>query len=313
MARQTESMTNLAWTVDDIGDLSGKIAVVTGANTGLGYETARELAAHGAHVVIASRNADKAAAAEQSLMKLLPDASLEVITVDLADLASVAAFAETFKKAHSQLDLLINNAGIMMVPKGKTVDGFEQQFGTNHLGHFALTGQLIDVLDATSGARVVTVSSLAHRSASMDFDNLMSERGYRPQAAYGRSKLANLLFAFELERRCYAAGLDITSVAAHPGVSATDLGNHLMSNIFMQPLKVLAKVALQDSAAGAQPTLRAATDPTAVGGDYFGPAGMSEVRGRATMVTATPDARNEKIASQLWDVSEELTGVEYLS
>jgi len=306
-------MADARWTVEDMGDLSGKTAVVTGANTGLGYETARALAAHGAHVVIASRNADKAAAAEQSLITSLPDASFEVITLDLADLASVTAFATTFKNSHANLDLLINNAGIMMVPKGKTVDGFEQQFGTNHLGHFALTGQLIDVLGSTAGARVVTVSSLAHRSATMDFDNLMYERGYRASAAYGRSKLANLLFAFELERRCVAAELDIMSVAAHPGVSATDLGNHLMSNLFMHPLKVLAKVALQDSAAGAQPTLRAATDPTAIGGDYFGPAGMSEVRGPATMVTATPAARNEKMAARLWDVSEELTGIRFLS
>ncbi len=294
-----------------MGDLTGKVAVVTGANTGLGYETARQLAAHGAHVVIASRNADKAAAAKASLTEAVAGASLEVITVDLADLSSVEAFATEFADTHDRLDLLINNAGIMMVSKGVTADGFERQLGTNHLGHFALTCQLMAVLSATPGARVVTVSSLAHRSGTMDFDNLMYDRGYRAPAAYGRSKLANLLFAFELQRRCISAELDIMSVAAHPGVSSTDLGNHLMSNLFLQPLKVLAKVALQDAAAGAQPTLRAATDPTAKGGEYFGPAGMSEIRGRATRVTATAAARNERTAARLWEVSEELTGISY--
>ncbi len=304
-------MANELWSVAGIGDLTGKVAVVTGANSGLGYETASALAAHGAHVVIASRSATKAAAAQKSLTKLIPKASLEVITVDLADLRSVATFADDFMQSHDRLDLLINNAGIMMVPKGFTVDGFELQFGTNHLGHFALTGRLFPALTATPGARVVTVSSLAHRSGTIDFDNLMFDRGYRPQTAYGRSKLANLLFAFELHRRCVSAELDVVSVAAHPGVSATDLGNHLMSNLFVQPLKVLAKVALQGAAAGAQPTLRAATDPTVEGGEYFGPAGMSEVRGRATRVTATAAARNERTAARLWDVSEELTGITY--
>jgi len=287
--------------------------VVTGANTGLGYETARELAANGAHVVIASRNADKAQAAHDALLQLHPNASIEVITVDLADLSSVEAFAESFTARHDQLDLLINNAGIMMVSKGVTVDGFERQLGTNHLGHFALTGRLIHVLSATPGARVVTVSSLAHRSGTMNFDNLMFTSDYKPQAAYGRSKLANLLFTFELQRRCEAAELDIMSVAAHPGVSATDLGDHLMGGLFMQPLKVLTKVVLQDSAAGAQPTLRAATGPTAKSGDYFGPSGMGEVRGRATRVRSTALARNAKVAAELWERSEELTGVHYLS
>jgi NAD(P)-dependent dehydrogenase (short-subunit alcohol dehydrogenase family) len=295
-----------------MADLSGSVAVVTGANTGLGYETAKALASHGAHVVIASRNADKAEAAKHKLLARVPDASLEVITVDLADLATIESFADTFAERHNRLDLLINNAGIMMVPKGKTVDGFERQFGTNHLGHFALTGRLFELLASSDRARVVTVSSLAHRSGSIDFDDLMSDRGYRPQAAYGRSKLANLLFTFELQRRCEAAELDVISVAAHPGVSSTELGDHLLANIFMQPLKLLARVALQDPATGAQPTLRAATDPLVIGGEYFGPSGMGEVRGRATRVSASANAKNPEIAARLWDVSQELTGVEYL-
>lgn len=295
-----------------MGDLSGKRAVVTGANTGLGFETTRELAARGAHVVIASRNADKAAAAQARIVELLPDASVEVITIDLANLASVERFAGEFTDAHSQLDLLINNAGIMMVPKGVTADGFERQLGTNHLGHFALTGHLIGVLGETPGARVVTVSSLAHRSGTMDFDNLMYERGYRAQAAYGRSKLANLLFAFELHRRGEAAGLDVKSVAAHPGVSSTDLGDHLMNNLFLRPVKSFLSLVLQDASIGAEPTLRAATDPTVEGGDYFGPAGMGEVRGRATRVKASVAARDEVAAARLWQISEELTGVSYL-
>lgn len=304
-------MTGKPWSVETIGQMSGRVAVVTGANTGLGYETARALVGLGAHVVIASRNRDKAEAAMRSLTERRSDASVEVMVVDLADLESVAAFGSSFKDAHDRLDLLINNAGIMMVRKGVTTDGFERHIGTNHLGHFALTGHLIDTLGSTPGARVVTVSSLAHKSANIDFDDLMYDRGYVPMSAYGRSKLANLLFAFELQRRCAAADLDITSVAAHPGVSATDLGNHLLSNLFLQPLKVLANVALQDAAAGAQPTLRAATDPTVEGGDYFGPAGMGEIRGRATRVAATATARNETTASRLWDASEELTGISY--
>lgn len=299
------------WNLEAIGDLSGRVAVVTGANTGLGYETARALAGLGVHVVIASRNRDKADAAMRTILERRPGASIEVLVLDLADLESVAAFGAAFQDVHDRLDLLINNAGIMMVRKGVTADGFERHMGTNHLGHFALTGHLIDVLASTPGARVVTVSSLAHKSATIDFDNLMYDRGYVPMAAYGRSKLANLLFAFELHRRCIAADLDVMSVAAHPGVSATDLGNHLLSGLFLQPLKVLANVALQDAAAGAQPTLRAATDPTAEGGDYFGPAGIGEIRGRATRVAATATARNEATASRLWEASEALTGISY--
>ena len=201
----------------------------------------------------------------------------------------------------------------MMVPKGVTDDGFERQFGTNHLGHFALTGQLFDVLAATAGARVVTVSSLAHRSGSMNFDDLMFDKGYRAQAAYGRSKLANLLFAFELHRRCTAAKLDVGSFAAHPGVSSTDLGNHLLSGLLLRPMKFAASLVLQSSAAGAQPTLRAATDASASSGDYFGPAGMGEFRGRATRVKANALARDPEVAAVLWQHSEDLTGVRYLS
>jgi NAD(P)-dependent dehydrogenase (short-subunit alcohol dehydrogenase family) len=294
-----------------MADLSGRVAVVTGANTGLGYETAKALASHGAHVVIASRNVEKAEAAKRTLQASVPGASLEVITVDLADLATIDVFADSFAERHDRLDLLINNAGIMMVPKGLTTDGFERQLGTNHLGHFALTGRLFERLASTEGARVVTVGSLAHRSGTIDFDDLMSERTYRPRAAYGRSKLANLLFAFELQRRCEAAELNVMSVAAHPGVSFTELGDHLLANIFMQPLKLLAKVALQDAATGALPTLRAATDPLVEGGEYFGPSGMGEVRGRATLVGASADAKNPAIAERLWDVSQELTGIGY--
>ena len=307
----TVGMTNPGWTVAGMADISGRVAIVTGANSGLGYETAKALAGHGAHVVIASRNQQKAEAAKQALLIDLPDASLEVITVDLAELSTIEMFADTFAERHDRLDLLINNAGIMMVPKGLTADGFESQLGTNHLGHFALTGRLFERLASTDEARVVTVSSLAHRSGTIDFDDLMSDQSYRPKAAYSRSKLANLLFAFELRRRCQAAEVDVMSVAAHPGVSSTELGDHLLANIFMQPLKLLAKVALQDAAAGAQPTLRAATDPSVTGGEYFGPSGRGEVRGRATRVSASANANNPAMAEQLWDVSQELTGIEY--
>jgi len=299
------------WSVTGIGDLSDRTAIVTGANSGLGFETAHGLARHGAHVVLASRNRDKADRAAAQLRERTPDASLEVLLVDLADLASVASFADSFLERHEKLDLLVNNAGIMMVPKGVTTDGFERHMGTNHLGHFALTGRLMGALEAAPGARVVTVSSLAHRSVSLDLDDLMSDRGYQPMTAYGRSKLANLLFAFELQRRCEAKGLDVTSVAAHPGVSATELADHLLTNVFLQPLKLLAGLMLQGAEAGARPTLRAATDTDVRGGEYFGPAGMGEVRGRATRVRATAAARNETTAERLWGVSEDLTGVAY--
>lgn len=303
---------NPKWTVGDIGDQSGRVAVITGANVGLGLETARELMRNGAHCVLASRTRSKADAALAELLADLPGATAEVIPLDLASQKSVGNFAEQFNATHSRLDLLINNAGIMMVPQGQTEDGFESQLGTNHLGHFALTGLLLARLLATDNSRVVTVSSLAHRSGAIEFDNLMFEIGrYTPMHAYSRSKLANLLFAFELQRRLDKAGSGTISVAAHPGIAGTNLANHFFDRWFMKPVKQVLGVALQSPAQGAQPTLRAATDPEVSGGEYFGPGGFGEQRGSPVLVESTQAANNKADAIALWTRSSDLTGVEY--
>ena len=300
------------WTVNDIGDLTGKVAIVTGANAGLGCETTRELLRNGARCVMASRNLDKANVARQNLIAELPAAEIEVMPLDLESLASVEAFADQFHDSHDQLDLLINNAGIMMVPYGLTVDGFERQLGTNHLGHFALTGRLFPSLLATPGSRIVTVSSLAHRSGAMNFDNLMfAKGGYTRTSAYARSKLANLLFAYELQRRLEAFGSSTRSVASHPGVVATNLGDHFFERWYLAPLKPVVMFALASTAAGARPTLRAATDETLRGGEYVGPSGLGEQRGAPVVVRSNAASHNQVDAARLWELSEELTGVSF--
>jgi NAD(P)-dependent dehydrogenase (short-subunit alcohol dehydrogenase family) len=231
------------------------------------------------------------------------DATL--MALDLASLESVAAFADAFAARYDALDLLINNAGVMVPPFGRTADGFETQFGTNHLGHFALTARLLPLVKDRPGARVVTVSSIAHKSGRMDFDNLNAEKGYRAWSAYGRSKLANLLFTYELERRLRAGGAKAVAVAAHPGWTATNLQG---DGLFMRAAnRLLAMPPL----AGALPTLRAATDPDARGGDYFGPAGWFELRGAPTKVRSTPASQDPDVARRLWEVSEALTGVRF--
>ena len=300
------------WSTAQIPDQSGRVAVVTGANSGIGYETGLALAAKGAHVVLACRDEQRGAEALARLEATRPSGSAELAALDLADLSSVSAFAETFRQRHDRLDLLLNNAGIMMVPHSRTVDGFERQLGTNHLGHFALTGRLLDRLLDTDSSRVVTVSSIAHRGARMRFEDLMSDRlSYDPGAAYGQSKLANLLFAFELQRRLTASGASTQSLAAHPGVSATNLGDHLMDRWFLKPIAALVPLLVQNSAAGALPTLRAAVDPALSGGDYIGPDRFRETRGAPVRVTAEPQARDAEDAARLWAISEELTGVSY--
>jgi len=294
------------WTAEQILDQTGRVAIVTGANTGIGFETAAALAAKNAAVVMACRNRQKAEAAIERIRHRSPTAKLELIELDLASLASVERFAATFGAGHERLDLLINNAGVMIPPFGRTEDGFELQFGCNHLGHFALTGRLLDLLVETPGARVVTVSSMAHRYGTMDFENLNSEKGYDKMAAYGRSKLANLLFTFELQRRLAAAGSSVIATAAHPGWTGTDLQRH--SGFF----RFLNSFFAQSPPMGALPTLRAAVDPAAAGGDYFGPRGFFEMRGCPKRVGTTAEARNEEDARRLWEISEELTGVSFL-
>jgi NAD(P)-dependent dehydrogenase (short-subunit alcohol dehydrogenase family) len=295
------------WTTDDIPDQTGRVAIITGANTGIGFETAAALATKNATVVMACRNRRKAENAIKRIHEATPDARLEFIELDLASLASVERFAAAFRAGHERLDLLINNAGVMVPPLGDTEDGFELQFGCNHLGHFALTGRLLDLLEATPASRIVTVSSMAHRRGKMDFDNLNAENGYDKMPAYGQSKLANLLFTFELQRRLETAGSSVVATAAHPGWTGTDLQRHsalirFLNNFFAQTPPM-----------GALPTLRAAADPQAQGGDYFGPKGFYEMRGYPVKVGTTPAAKNELDARRLWDVSEKLTGVSFLS
>jgi len=285
-------------------DQSGRVAVVTGANSGIGFHAARELAAHGAKVVLAVRDVEGKGADAAARMS----GDVEVRHLDLADLASVRAFADRFE---GPLDLLVNNAGVMATPRRMTADGFELQFGTNHLGHFALTGLLLDRL---RGGRVTTVSSGAHNIGWMRFDDLMGERRYQRWLAYGQSKLANLLFAFELQRRADAAGFDLTSTAAHPGYAATNLqmaGPQLEGSRVREALGRLGNVLLaQSDEMGALPTLYAATEDLP-GGTYIGPDGFAEQRGHPKIVGANSRARDEESARRLWDVSEELTGVTF--
>ncbi len=291
------------WTSDNIPDQSGKVAIVTGANSGIGYESALALARKGAAVVMACRSLQKANAAAGQIRQTAPAGTVEVMELNLGDLESGRRFAATFQERYDRLDLLINNAGIMHPPYGKTAQGFELQFGVNHLGHFALTGLLLDLLIQTPQSRVVTVSSTSHRFGRIDFEDLNWEkRRYKPNPAYGQSKLANLLFTYELQRKLTAAGLVTLSVAAHPGWTATNLQrNSPMINF-------LNRFFAQESPMGALPTLFGATAPDVYGGDYFGPGGFMEMQGHPKRVKSNDRSYDEKVAARLWEVSEELTG-----
>jgi NAD(P)-dependent dehydrogenase (short-subunit alcohol dehydrogenase family) len=293
------------WTTDDIPDLSGRTALVTGANSGLGYETALQLGRHGARVLLACRNATKAQGALDALRAAVPGLQAEIVPLDLSSLASVDAAAEDVAGRVGTLDLLVNNAGVMAVGKGRTAEGFETQLGTNHLGHFALTGRLLPLLLRADAPRVVTVSSRAHVIGRIDFDDLMGERRYGRWRAYGQSKLANLLFAAELDRRL---GDRLTSVAAHPGYAATHLQQGQGQPLFEKLMALGNALAAQSAAQGAWPSLRAATDPAVEGNDFFGPH-LLELRGAPVRVGRTSAAKDPVAAARLWDVSEELTGV----
>jgi NAD(P)-dependent dehydrogenase (short-subunit alcohol dehydrogenase family) len=308
-------MPGMPWTTADIPDQSGRTAVVTGANSGLGYHTALALAQHGAHVVLACRDAGRGAEALRRIAAEAPDASVELGVLDLADLASVRLFAETHTTDRGGPDLLVNNAGVMALPLRRTADGFEMQFGTNHLGHFALTGLLLPGLLARPGARVVTVSSGLHRIGRIDFGNLNAERNYHKWRAYGQSKLANLLFTLELQRRLDAAGASIVAAAAHPGLATTNLhttGVQMAGRRRVEPLVRFGyRLFAQSDAMGALPSLFAATDPTVRGGDYIGPGGRFEQRGHPKRVPRSHRAQDTDTAARLWTVSEDLTGVRY--
>jgi NAD(P)-dependent dehydrogenase (short-subunit alcohol dehydrogenase family) len=266
------------WTAEQIPDLTSKIAIVTGANSGIGYETALALARKGATMILACRNVEKGEAAVQQIVQKEPTAKAELMQLDLSDLGSVLSFTQVFANHYDRLDLLINNAGIMRTPFGKTADGFELQFGTNHLGHFALTGLLLDRIIRAPQARVVTVSSGGERFGKIDFDNLNAEKGYDAGRAYGQSKLANLLFTYELQRRFEDAGVDAIAAAAHPGWTVTNLQVHWPT------LQILNPLIGQQPVMGALPTLYAATAPDIQGGDYYGPDGWLGLRGYPTKV-----------------------------
>ena len=297
------------WTTANIPDQTGRTAVITGANTGLGYETAAALAAKGAHVVLAVRNIEKGKAAADLISRRTPGASVALQELDLTSLESIRAAADELKSKHDTIDLLINNAGVMMTPKSTTKDGFELQFGTNHLGHFALTGLLLDRVLAAPGSRVVTVSSVGHQFArsGIRFDDLQWDHDYSRVGAYGQAKLANLMFTYELQRRL--TGTNTIAAAAHPGGSNTELGRNLPAAL-RGIAPVLALLLRVRRWVRCRP-LRAATDPGVLGGQYFGPDGFAEQRGYPKVVASSAASHDTEAQRRLWTVSEELTGVTF--
>jgi NAD(P)-dependent dehydrogenase (short-subunit alcohol dehydrogenase family) len=305
----------MSWTVKDMPDQKGRVVAITGANSGLGFEVAKGFASRGARVIMACRNVGKGEDARRRIVAEHPRATVEVMALDLASLASVRRFAEDLVTQVDRLDVLCNNAGVMALPRTQTADGFEMQFGTNHLGHFALTGRLLPLLRATANARIVTMSSGAHRMGRIDFDDLQGSAGYGKWTAYAQSKLANLLFVFELDRRLRMKQARMMSVACHPGYSATELqaaGPKMEGSAFMERIMELGnRLLAQDAATGALPMLYAATASDVKGGDYIGPDGIGELWGHPTKVQPTARARDPETAARLWATSEELTGVRY--
>lgn len=301
------------WTKDNIASQQGKVIVITGANTGLGKSCSSVLAEKGAHVVLACRSENNAQDTMKEILEANAKAKLTFIPLDLQSLASIEKFAKTFKEQFKTLDVLMNNAGIMNVPYGLTFDDNELQFATNHLGHFALTGHLLDCLKQTENSRVVTVSSLAHKTGRMNFDNLQFEnrKGYTPIKAYSRSKLANLLFAYELQRRFIKHQIKCISVAAHPGTSKTDLGRHIEDALFFKVFNPVLEKIVQDADMGALPQLRAAVDPDIWAGGFYGPSDWFGTRGYPVYVQSSWASRSIKDAQKLWEVSEQITGVTF--
>ena len=302
------------WTPDQIPDLSGKVIIVTGANTGIGFHASWEFARKGAETILACRNEQKALKAIGLIRKEIPKASVRFMQLDLGSLRSIHQFTEAFRKEYDRLDVLLNNAGIILYPYRTTEDGFESQIGVNHLGHFALTGLLIDLISRTDGARVVNVSSKGHRMGRMDFDNFMFDGGrdYSRIGAYGRSKLANLLFTYELDGRFKQKGINALSLAAHPGFSYTDLGRRRFFRTLWYFFFPVIKLITQSASMGALPSVRAAVDPDVQGTDYFGPDGRRERKGYPVKVSSNGASHNPEDAKKLWEISEELTGIKYL-
>lgn len=304
-------MTQAKWTAAAMPPQTGKTVLITGANSGIGFQAARELARHGAQVLLGVRDVTKGEAARSKILAETPQAQVAIVPLDMASLASIRGFAGDFVSSGNRLDVLVNNAGVMALPKREqTTDGFERQFGTNHLGHFALTGLLMPALLRAETPRVVTVASLAHRNGKMEWDNLQAEKSYSAWGAYNMSKLANILFARELDRRAREAHSRLVSVAVHPGVSQTNISAHgtdLKTTIF----RIFGGLFVQNDEMGALPTLYAATAPEIQGGQYIGPDGRGEMGGYPKVVQPKPQALNEADGRRLWQVSEELTGVVY--
>lgn len=300
------------WTLENIPDLSNKTAIVTGANSGLGYYAVKAFAENGAEVILASRNIEKGEEAKNKISAESPNLKITVMQLDLASLESIKSFADEFKSKYQKLDILLNNAGIMAVPYQLTKDGFESQVGVNHLGHFALTAQLFDIIKNTTKARIVNVSSIAHNAGKMDFDNLLYENGkaYSRTKAYGRSKLSNLLFTYELDRRLKKAGIEVSAFAAHPGVAATSLDRYMP-----KALSPLFHVAFhwfgQAPKMGALPEIRAAVDENAKSGEYYGPNKFMEMKGYPVLVKSNTLSHDLEAARKLWEASEKLTKINF--
>lgn len=301
------------WTFSNIPDLTGKTIIVTGANSGLGFESVKAFAQNGANVVMACRSIEKGETARKKIVRLYPSSIIQVMELDLADLKSIRTFAATFRESHAHLDVLLNNAAVMMVPYSLTKDGFESQMGTNHLGHFALTGILMDVLKKSPGSRVVNVSSLSHKQGEMDFDNLLFENGkdFTPMKAYGRSKLSNLLFTYELQRFFELKGIDCMAVAAHPGMSNTKNSSRIDRGLLMKFYNASFSHIIQQPSMGALPEIRASVDLSVKPSEYYGPGGVLELSGHPVLVRPKRTALDIENARKLWEVSEKLTSVTY--
>ena len=305
-------MRKTKWTTDNMPALTGKVIIVTGGNCGLGYESVKAFAEKGAEVILASRSVEKGETAKAEMGSA--KGKIVVMPLDLQDLAAVKKFTADFTENYDRLDVLLNNAGIMTTPYFLTKDGIEGQIGVNHFGHFALTGQLLDLIAKTPESRVVNVSSMAHVTGKMNFENLLFENGkeYTPMKSYGQSKLANLLFTYELQRYFEAKGIDSIAVAAHPGVAHTNLVQHIENKLIFKLFSPVLKLLAQPAARGALPQIRAAVDLSVKGAEYYGPMGFKEMGGHPGLVKSTRASHSREDARKLWDISEQLTGTTIL-
>ena len=302
----------MKWKIDKIESLVGKTILVTGGNSGLGYESVKMFSSKGAHVIMATRSLERGEKAKKTIIEAFPNADIHIMQLDLASKESIHNFGKAFTKEYSKLDILLNNAGIMTTPYGLTADGIEQQTGVNHFGHFLLTSLLFDTIKKTKDARIVNVSSLAHKAGKIDFNNLFYEKkGYTKIKAYCRSKLENLLFTYELQRRVEKAGLDIKVLVAHPGVAKTNLGRHIRKSFMSKALDVFQKFFSHDAYHGAMPQVRAALDVNAKSGEFYGPDWFFQVKGNPVIVKSNKRSHNKELALKLWDASEKTMGVTF--